>query len=86
MSYMRTIVGHMMLPDAIRQNNSVAITVKVPSAPASYAVGTFESGGDFQATCFLSVISRGEHQPRGGVGPPGSRLPLVCHRYFNRAT
>jgi hypothetical protein len=67
----RTIVGHIMLPDAARQNNSVAITVKVPTANASYAVGTFESGGNFQASSFLSVSSPGGHQPRGAVGPSG---------------
>ena len=67
-----TIVSQIVLPDAVKQNNSVAITVKVPSASASYAVGTFDSSGDFQASSFLTVSNpAGDQRPSGAVGPSG---------------
>jgi hypothetical protein len=67
-----TIVSQIILPDAAKQFNSVAIAVKVPSATASYAVGTFDSNGDFQPSSFLSVSSPAGHQrPSGAVGPSG---------------
>jgi hypothetical protein len=61
-----TIVGQIELPDAVQQNNSVSVTVKVPNASASYAVGTFDSDG-FHASSFLSV--RNPKVPTGAVGP-----------------
>jgi hypothetical protein len=67
-----TIVSQIILPDAVRQNNSVAITVKVPSSSASYAIGTFDVSGDFQATSFLSVSNAaGDQRPGGAVEPSG---------------
>jgi hypothetical protein len=67
-----TIVSQIMLPDAAQQNNAVAITVRVPSASASYAVGTFDSNGAFQASNFLRVSSPGmDPRPGGAVGPAG---------------
>jgi hypothetical protein len=61
-----TIVGQIVLPDAVQQNNSVSVTLKVPNASASYAVGTFDSDG-FHASSFLSV--RNPKVPTGTVGP-----------------
>jgi hypothetical protein len=61
-----TIVGQIVLPDAVQQNNSVSVTLKVPNASASYAVGTFDSDG-FHASSFLSV--RNPKVPTGAVGP-----------------
>jgi hypothetical protein len=52
-----TIVGQVVLPDAVQQNNSVSMTLKVPNASTSYAIGTFDSDG-FHASSFLSVSNR----------------------------
>jgi hypothetical protein len=67
----KTVVGQVILPDAVKQNNSVSVTVKVPSAAAAYAIGTFSAAGDFQASSFLQVTSLGDQVPRGAVGPAG---------------
>jgi hypothetical protein len=64
-----TIVGQVMLPDAAKQNNSVAITVKVPSSTGSFAVGTFGDEGNFQPSGFLRVNAPPPDQrPSGAVG------------------
>jgi hypothetical protein len=68
----RTIVSQIILPDAATQFNSVAIVVKVPTASAAYAIVTFDSNGNFQASSFLSVSSPGGGQrPSGPSGASG---------------
>lgn len=67
----KTIVGQVMLPDAVNHNNSVSVTVKVPNATAPYEIGTFDGGG-FHASSFLSVrnptSSAASKPPSGAVG------------------
>jgi hypothetical protein len=68
----RTIVSQVVLPDAVSQNHSVALTLTVPSAAASYAIGTFDTDGKFQPSSFLNVSTPAEDRtPRGVVGPSG---------------
>lgn len=50
-----TIVSQVVLPDAVKQNNSVSITVKVPSLSGSFEIGTFDDAGNFLPSSFLSV-------------------------------
>ena len=59
-----SIVGHVILPDAAQQSNSVSMTVKVPNASTSLAIGTFEDDG-FHPTTFLSVGTPTNRGPRG---------------------
>ena len=59
-----SIVGHVILPDAAQENNSVSMTVKVPNASTSLAIGTFESDG-FHPTTFLSVGTPTNRGARG---------------------
>jgi len=49
-----TLVGQVVLPKAVKQSTAVSLTVKVPSASASYAIGTFDEKG-FTPSSFLSV-------------------------------
>jgi hypothetical protein len=64
-----TLVGQVLLPDAANQNNSVAITVKVPGTNGSFAVGTFSDDGNFQPSSFLRVNAPPPGQrPTGAVG------------------
>jgi len=49
-----TVVGQVVLPNAVKRRMAVKLTIKVPTANASYAIGTFEENG-FQASSFLSV-------------------------------
>jgi hypothetical protein len=72
-----TIVGQVVLPDAVKQNNSVSLTLKVPKASSSYAIGTFDNDS-FHASSFLSVrnptsnrASATSERPNGTVGPTG---------------
>jgi hypothetical protein len=62
-----TIVGQVVLPDAIQQNNSVSVPLKVPNARESYAIGTFDNDG-FHASSFLSVRTPTSKHPSGVVG------------------
>jgi hypothetical protein len=73
----KTIVGQVVLPDAVKQNNSVSLTLKVPKASASYAIGSFDNDG-FQASSFLRVqnptsdrLSAPSGRPSGTVGLAG---------------
>jgi len=59
-----SIVGQLFLPNAVKKNTSVSLTVKVPSASASYAVGTFDENG-FQPSSFLSVRNPNSTQSAG---------------------
>ncbi|WP_044547646.1 hypothetical protein [Mesorhizobium japonicum] len=63
------IVGQVVLPNAVRQSQSVVLTVKVPSNVSSLAIGTFDDAGNFQASTFLSVDSPVAAHPGGAVGP-----------------
>ncbi|MDX8482047.1 hypothetical protein RFN28_26815 [Mesorhizobium sp. VK24D] len=68
-----TIVGQVILPNAVTRSLAVSLTVKVPSAAGSLAIGTFDEGGTFQVASFLrveipAVDPSGEH-PGGAVGP-----------------
>jgi hypothetical protein len=64
-----TIVNQVVLPDAVDQNNLVSLAVTVPSATASYAIGTFDDGGRFLASTFLSVNKPASDQrTTGAVG------------------
>jgi hypothetical protein len=64
-----TVVGQVVLPDAVKQNNSVSLTVKVPSSNGSFAVGTFSGNGNFQPSSFLHVNTPATDQrPSGAVG------------------
>ena len=49
-----TVVAQILLPNAVKQNTSVSLAVKVASASASYAIGTFEENG-FQVSSYLRV-------------------------------
>ena len=57
------IVGHVVLPDAAPKQNPVSMTVKVPNASRSLAIGTFEEGG-FHPTSYLRV-GTDNRGPRG---------------------
>ena len=59
-----TVVGHVVLPNAVQKETSVAVPVNVPNASASYQIGTFDEDG-FHASSFLSI-----HNPT--QGPPGA--------------
>ncbi|WP_296746827.1 hypothetical protein [Mesorhizobium sp.] len=65
------IVGQVILPKAVKQSLAVAITVKVPSTAGSFAIGTFDDGGNFQVADFLRVEGPSVHSPGGAVGPAG---------------
>ncbi|MGX5831011.1 hypothetical protein [Mesorhizobium sp. 43Arga] len=65
------IVGQVILPRAVKQSLAVAVTVKVPAAAGSLAIGTFDHGGNFQACSFLRVESPSVERPDGAVGPSG---------------
>ena len=57
-----TVVGQVALPNAVKRFTSVSIPIKVPTASASYAIGTFDENG-FQASSFLSVRNPATNQP-----------------------
>jgi hypothetical protein len=59
-----TVVGHVVLPDAAPKFNSISMTVKVPNASTSLAIGTFEADG-FHPTTFLRVDTGNNRGPRG---------------------
>ncbi len=64
------VVSQVVLPNAAKQINSVSLTVKVPSATGSYAIGTFDSGGNFKLSTFLHVTSPPTGPaPSGAIGP-----------------
>jgi hypothetical protein len=62
-----TVVGQVVLPDAANEFHSVSIVVKVPRATNTYAVGTFDAGGNFQPSTLLRVAS-----PSAGAGAVGA--------------
>ncbi|TPJ22197.1 hypothetical protein [Mesorhizobium sp. B2-8-3] len=66
-----TIVGQVILPRAVPRSLAVALTVKVPSAAGSLAIGTFDEGGAFQAASFLRVETPTVQRPDGAVGAAG---------------
>ncbi|UCI09544.1 hypothetical protein [Mesorhizobium sp. B1-1-8] len=66
-----SIVGQVVLPKAVKRSLAVALTVKVPSTAGSYAIGTFDDGGNFQAASFLRVEIPTVDSPDGAVGPSG---------------
>ena len=65
------IVGQVILPKAVKRSLAVAVTVKVPAAAGSFAIGTFDDGGNFQACSFLRVESPAVDRPDGALGPSG---------------
>ncbi|UVK46587.1 DUF4347 domain-containing protein [Mesorhizobium sp. AR07] len=65
------IVGQIVLPNAAKHSQSVAFTVRVPGTVATLAIGTFDDGGNFQASSFLSVGKPVADRPSGAVGPSG---------------
>ena len=66
-----TVVGQVVLPNAVKKNTSVSLTVKVPNASASYQIGTFDEDG-FHASSFLSVRNPTSNQrPPGAIGRAG---------------
>ncbi|UCI19171.1 hypothetical protein FJ970_29820 [Mesorhizobium sp. B2-1-8] len=65
------IVGQVILPKAVKRSLAVAITVKVPAAAGSLAIGTFDDGGNFQVASFLRVETPAVERPDGAVGPSG---------------
>ncbi|MGX5851086.1 hypothetical protein ACWGTO_28890 [Mesorhizobium sp. PL10] len=65
------IVGQVILPKAVKRSLAVAVTVKVPAAAGSFAIGTFDHGGNFQACSFLRVESPAVERLDGAVGPSG---------------
>ncbi|MBZ9668701.1 hypothetical protein [Mesorhizobium sp. ES1-3] len=65
------IVGQVILPKAVKRSLAVAITIKVPAAAGSLAIGTFDDGGNFQVASFLRVETPAVERPDGAVGPSG---------------
>lgn len=65
------IVGQVILPAAVKRGHAVAITVKVPSTTGSLAIGTFDDGGNFQASGFLRVETPAVGRPSGAIGASG---------------
>ena len=65
------IVGQVILPAGVKRSHAVAITVKVPSASGSLAIGTFDDDGNFQVASFLRVEAPAVNRPSGAVGPSG---------------
>lgn len=64
-----TLVGTVLLPDAVEQKTSVSLILKVAKPSASFAIGTFKDGV-FHPSRFLSVHnSIGNPTARGAVGP-----------------
>src|SRR5712671_6565673 len=64
------IVSQVVLPNATQQNNSVAITLKVPSVTGAFAIGTFNANGNFEPSSFLAVNDPvAGPRPAGAVGP-----------------
>jgi len=66
-----TVVGQIVLPNATKNDMSVAVPVKVSSARASYAIGTFDDKG-FTPSSFLSVRNPTSDEPSiAAVGRAG---------------
>lgn len=64
-----TLVGTVLLPDAVERKTSVSLILKVAKPSASFAIGTFKDGV-FHRSQFLSVHnSIGNPTARGAVGP-----------------
>ena len=64
------IVSQVVLPNAAQQNNSVAITLKVPSVTGAFVIGTFNANGNFEPSSFLAVNDPAAGpRPAGAVGP-----------------
>jgi hypothetical protein len=65
----KAIVSQVVLPNAVQQNNSVSMTVRVPGTAAGpYAIGAFDADGNFQPSSFLNVTGpTGARAPAGGV-------------------
>jgi len=64
------IVSQVVLPNAAQQNNSVAITLKVPSVTGAFVIGTFNANGNFEPSSFLAVNDPAAGpRPTGAVGP-----------------
>ncbi len=63
-----TIVSQVLLPDAVKKNNSVSLIVKVPSLARSFAIGTFDDAGNFQASTFLRVNNPATDNQRATEG------------------
>ncbi|RWH69251.1 hypothetical protein [Mesorhizobium sp.] len=66
-----TIVGQVILPKAVKQSLAVSLTVKVPSTARSFAIGTFDEGGNFQVASSLRVEHPAAYRPDSAVGPSG---------------
>jgi hypothetical protein len=49
------VVARVILPDAVRQYNTVSMIIKIPSAGGPHAIGTFGEAGDFRPSTFLRV-------------------------------
>ncbi len=49
------VVARVILPDAVRQYNTVSMIIKIPSAGGPHAIGTFGEAGDFRPSAFLRV-------------------------------
>ena len=65
------IVGQVILPAGVKRSLAVALTVKVPAAAGSFAIGTFDDGGNFQVSSFLRVETPAVYRSSGAVGPSG---------------
>ena len=63
----KSIVGQVILPNALPQPTPVSMTVKVPDAAAQLAIGTFDDSGAFKPSTVLKVVSPA--RPTGAVGP-----------------
>ena len=76
-----TVVGQVVLPNAVKKSTSVSLIVKVPNASASYQIGTFDEDG-FHASSFLSVRNPTSNQrPAGAIGAQDDG-PHVSHMYM----
>ena len=66
-----SVVGHVVLPNAVKRKLQFQLPVKVPNASASYQIGTFDEDG-FHASSFLSVRNPTSNQrPPGAIGRAG---------------
>ncbi|SFP87573.1 protein of unknown function [Mesorhizobium sp. NFR06] len=63
----KSIVGQVVLPNALPQPTPVSMTVKVPDAAAQLAIGIFDDSGAFQPSTVLTVAALA--RPTGAVGP-----------------
>lgn len=63
----KSIVGQVVLPNAMPQPTPVSMAVKVPNATAALAIGTFDDGGAFLPSTILTVAAPAK--PAGAMGP-----------------